>query len=490
MRILIIDDEPDSAESLLLNLEHVGYQVDWAPDAATASGLCRTHDYGVLFLDLHLPDRSGLDLLPDLQKLCPEGEIVVLTGDPSLQNAARAVNDGANFYLPKPIDVARVLPLVRRAEEDRRQRLQLNFQGLVLENVRDAVVALDLEKRVTYWNHGAEDLYGWSAPEMLGQPIDRLLGAGEDIIEGVPADGSARVRQANRLRRDGSLAPVEERVHTLRDPVGRTVGYLTLARDVTERNEVERERERLRRREHTIAVTFQQALMPEIPSQRPGLVIGQDYAPAWKDADVGGDFYDVLSLPGGRTALLVGDVSGKGLSAAVLMALISHVINAYADVDERPNEVLERTNRHLAPRIPEERFVTLFYATYDPAEHRLTYASAGHEPGIICRADGSIHLLGSTGPMLGVDPKMEFGCDEVELHAGDVLLIYTDGASEAGAPFNCLGTDRLVDLFKERCHLPVQQIIEEIREAAIAWSGGHLLDDLAMLCVRAVDNSA
>ena len=487
MRILITDDDPDSAESLKLNLEDIGYQVDVAPTAGAAMGLCVEHGYGVIFLDLGLPDRSGVELLPDLQKLNPEAEILVLTANTSIAMAAKAVNRGASMYLPKPIeDIAYVLRMVQRAEKDIQFRQQIEFQTLVLRNVQEAVVAITLDKRVSYWNRGAESLYGWTESEMIDGPIDRILPEYEDITDDIPPDGSARVTETFRKRRDGTYIEVEERVHTLRDAAGNVIGYLALARDITERKQAERKEADLVRREHTIAVTFQRALLPDVPERRPGLEIGRLYAPAWKDADVGGDFYDWLPLRDKGTALVLGDVSGKGLSAGVLMSLIRNVISAYADEDERPHTVLHRTNEHLAKpgRIPDERFVTVFYATFNPADYQIAYGSAGHEPAIVLHKDGSVDLLRPTGPMIGLDSGMEFSCEEYSFLPGDLMLIYTDGATEAGSPDNFLGTEGLIALLKEHQHLPVDRLVERLHQAILEHSGGFSQDDLAMLCLR------
>lgn len=490
MRILIVDDEADSAESLGSTLELYEFKVDLAPTAAVAEQMCLENEYGLVFLDLGLPDRDGLELLPMFRTRCPDADIFILTGNTSLDAAVRAVNDGASLYLLKPINPSAVVTIVKRANDDRERRQQIKFQSLVLDNVQESVAAVDLDGNVIYWNHGAEALYGWSQAEMMGQPIRLMFPPGQhdqaDLSRDLPGDGTPRVQETQRTCKDGHVVEVEERTHTLRDPAGKHIGYLALSRDIAERKTAERKIENALQLEHQNAVRLQQALLPkELPQHRPGLEIGRRYAPAWSEADVGGDFYDVLPLSGGRTAVVLGDVSGKGLDAGILMGRIRHVLNAYADEDDRPRHVLERTNRHLVSKMPEERFVTLFFATYDPTNQCLRYASAGHEPAILRRSDGSIELLNDTGPMVGVDVSLGFGCELTHFRPGDLLLIYTDGASEAGGPNHFLGTEGLVELIRKFAHLPVERLLDELQDAIVAQYSGHAQDDLALLCLRA-----
>ncbi|HET6386631.1 MAG TPA: SpoIIE family protein phosphatase [Armatimonadota bacterium] len=488
MRILIVDDDPDAAESLADNLEIERYQVDVAGTGAAARRLCDENPYNIIFLDLTLPDCSGLDLLPDIQKLLPDADVLVFSANTSLDVAVQAVNQGAVQYLLKGagVDVPSVLRMVQRLGRQQEQRHQVEFQSLMLDNVRESVIATDLDGRITYWNHGAQNLYGWSREEMTGESIERLFADGDELVEDSPAEEGPRVVETVRRRKDGAFVEVEERLHWIRAKMGERIGWLRLSLDITERKESLRRLQEFANRERNIAVEFQKALLPEVPASRPGLEIARFYAPAWHDADVGGDFYAVFSVAANSTAMLLGDVSGKGLSAGVLMSHIRHVINAYAFEDERPREVLLRTNSHLAPIIPEERFVTVFYATFNPLTQVLSYASAGHEPAILRRADGSVELLEATGPMIGLDQTLEFFGKETPFKTGDLLLIYTDGASEAGGYEGFLGTDGLTEMVQNMAHLSVDTILNQIHDAVLNRCGGHLKDDLAMLCLRAV----
>ena len=177
-------------------------------------------------------------------------------------------------------------------------------------------------------------------------------------------------------------------------------------------------------REHRVADMLQAAFLPDIPDHLFGLDLAKAYSPGLREAQVGGDLYDAFPLPDGRVALVIADVSGKGLGAAVQTATVKYSLRAFAAEAAAPGLVLRRLNRTLRQEASGlgEHFVTLFYAVYDPATGRLTYASAGHEAQLIKRAAGGTALLPANGPILGITDHI-YEQDVDYLYPGDSLVL-------------------------------------------------------------------
>jgi serine phosphatase RsbU (regulator of sigma subunit)/predicted ester cyclase len=190
-----------------------------------------------------------------------------------------------------------------------------------------------------------------------------------------------------------------------------------------------RERERVEQ-ELEVAQRIQQASLPKVVPELEGWKITPYYQPA---REVGGDFYDFLELPNGHVGLVVGDATGKGVPAALMMSTTCGMLRAVALSLNSPGEVLERVNEALSVRIPSNMFVTCFYAILDPESGRLRYANAGHDLPCL-RQGGGAEELRASGMPLGLMPGMSYEEKEAALEAGDSTLFYSDGLVEAHNP--------------------------------------------------------
>jgi serine phosphatase RsbU (regulator of sigma subunit) len=192
-----------------------------------------------------------------------------------------------------------------------------------------------------------------------------------------------------------------------------------------------------RQRELEEARVIQAGLLPaELP-----VLPGFDLAAYWQPArEVAGDLYDVFPV-GERFALCIADVTGKGMPAALLMSSLQATLRGAASLGLAPGPLIERVNRTMSTQMAAGRFATLFYAVLDPARHVLRYVNAGHNPPMLLRAGGTCETLGIGGLLIGVFPEARYEEADVTLHAGDRLLLYTDGITEAQ---NAAG-----DLFEE-----------------------------------------
>ncbi len=249
-------------------------------------------------------------------------------------------------------------------------------------------------------------------------------------------------------------------------------------------------REKLNR-EIEIAREVQERLFP----QRLPEIAGLDYFGRCRTAlGVGGDYYDFLALPDGKLGVALGDVSGKGIAAALTMASLQASLRA--DAMRAGNDIaglITRVNQMLYDASTEDRYATLFYAQYDPATRRLSYVNAGHCPPILLRnpaKNGSVERLDQAGgTVVGLLKDCAYEQSEASLAPGDLLVIYTDGFSEAMNPdLTEWGEERLIESIVGCVGLPAQGGIARIMEAADAFAAGApQSDDMTLVVLRVID---
>jgi len=242
-----------------------------------------------------------------------------------------------------------------------------------------------------------------------------------------------------------------------------------------------RERERIEQ-ELLVARRIQQASLPkEVPTLE-GWQITPFYQPA---REVGGDFYDFHLLFEGKLGLAVGDATGKGVPAALVMSTTCGMLRLAAQSYSSPGEMLQRVNEALFPNIPPNMFVTCFYAILDPNSGSLTYANAGHDLPYLHR-DGEAEELRATGMPLGLMPEMEYEEKETILEAGDSAVLYSDGLVEAHAPEGeMFGFPRLRALIAEHAEeeRPLGDfLLEELY--SFVGEGWEQEDDITLLTLR------
>ena len=206
-------------------------------------------------------------------------------------------------------------------------------------------------------------------------------------------------------------------------------GVLVFATDVTDHAEAAERLRASERRQRETAVTLQRSLLPQELEQPDDLRIAATYHPGGTEAAVGGDWYDVITLGGGRTALVIGDVMGRGVRAAAVMGQLRTAVRAYARLDLPPHEVLQLLDG-LATEIDANQIATCVYAIHDPNEGRLVYASAGHLPILVRDESGTVQRTDEpTGPPLGTGGWMH-SSGSIALGPGSTAVLYTDGLVE------------------------------------------------------------
>jgi len=237
------------------------------------------------------------------------------------------------------------------------------------------------------------------------------------------------------------------------------------------------------RDELQVARELQNDLLPRIVPDLPGYHISHSYRTA---NEVGGDYYDFSVLENGRLAVMVGDASGHGMAAGLLMAIANATLGLAVDLDPSPPAVLRLLNRTLCRTGGTREFMSIFYALLDPHTGSMEYACAGHPFPLLRRHDGSIEELGLGGLPLGVRRDLEFSSSQVWLDPGDTLVLYSDGLPEAvdlhGQTF---GYERLHQLVAES--LAPHAIHERVLSAFDAHRGDHPLEDDFSLVVLGRD---
>ncbi|MCW3062666.1 MAG: histidine kinase [Capsulimonas sp.] len=236
-------------------------------------------------------------------------------------------------------------------------------------------------------------------------------------------------------------------------------------------------------RERNIANNLQNALNPAAPSSAPGLDVADFHRAALDEASVGGDFYDVFTLKDGVTALVLGDVSGKGLAAAAQVATVRNMLRTVLYLHEDLAQAVSILNDLVVAHDLLRGFVTLFVGCFDAADRTLTYVSCGHEPGILqCAEGGPVHMLPATAPVLGIGSGAPFHAERRALSPGDRFLVYTDGLSEAGPDrTSLLGSEGLASILKREIDPSASALMARIMEGVHAWAGGELRDDACLL---------
>jgi serine phosphatase RsbU (regulator of sigma subunit)/anti-sigma regulatory factor (Ser/Thr protein kinase) len=205
-----------------------------------------------------------------------------------------------------------------------------------------------------------------------------------------------------------------------------------------------RTRERLEQ-ELRVAQLIQQNFLPKELPRVPGWQVSAHYRPA---RAVGGDFYDFIQLEEGRLGLVIGDVTDKGVPAALVMAATRSVLRSWAQRVFSPSEVLQRVNEHLTPDIPANMFVTCLYGVLDPATGHLRFANAGHNLPYVHTNEGAVEFR-ATGMPLGLMAEMTYEEHEATVNTGETILLYSDGLVEAHSPEReMFGFPRLLDLVK------------------------------------------
>jgi phosphoserine phosphatase RsbU/P len=242
------------------------------------------------------------------------------------------------------------------------------------------------------------------------------------------------------------------------------------------------ERERLER-ELALASEIQQRFQPTAPPVVGGYELQGISFPCY---EIGGDYYDFIEREDGRLVIALGDVSGKGTAAALLMSSLHAAVHAQSGSHDSLVETISAVNKYLADNIPANRFVTLFYAELDPESGSLAFLNAGHNPPLIVHSAGTVEQLASGGLPLGIKRDADYREGRTQLHHGDVLVIYSDGVTEAVSPTGEeFGPTRLYEVVSRNIEASASGIRDRIESSLTKFSQGtSAADDITLVIVK------
>lgn len=403
---------------------------------------------------LERPDQAGVPLRRGLQSLPPSGaarQFVISAGDDALWQV------DASLFKPLGWTIAAAVP---RSDLTAPAKQLINRQALVFGLTLLAALAV-----------------AWVVAARMARPLDQLT------------------RYARQLPEQDLTAPPQVPAHIAslparhRDEVGRLAESF-LFMDAKLRENVARLMSETTARERfeselNIARDIQLGLLPvPLPPEAGNIV--ELHAAMLPAKEVGGDLYDYFMLPDGRLCVAIGDVSDKGVPAALFMAVTRTLLRASAEDETDPALLMERVNNRLSENNPNVMFVTLFIAVLDLRSGQLDWASAGHPPPCVVGVDGSVRLLeGRSGPACGVQEGLSYRGLSTTLWPGEILFGYTDGVTEAANPAGDQYGDARLNALLARPGASVaalaDALVQDVRSFA---AGAEQFDDITLIVVR------
>jgi PAS domain S-box-containing protein len=398
----------------------------------------------------------------------PDGTFMSVSGAPLLSESG-AIRGG--------VVVFRDISDRKRAEE-RLQRL-----SSAVEQTADSVLITDQQGNIEYVNPAFEATTGYSSAEVLGRNPNILKsgvqGSGfyrdlwETILRGEPHRGTIVNRKKN-----GDLYYAEQTITAIKDRNGSITHFVSVLKDMTERRKLQEQEI-----EMELAAEIQQELLPDEMPSIPGFEVLGRNRPA---RHVGGDYFGFHQLDDERWALVLGDVSGKGAPAALLVSTLDSALRVLLDHMGVSPELLDRLNLHVFESSAAEKFITMIVAEVEPREGVLTYLNAGHNPGLWLRSDGTVEHLDPGGFPVGMFPDGEFESGRLQLGGGDLLCFYSDGITEAAAPDEEeFEIERLTDVLDRHRDRPLDEILEAVYRAVAEFADGQPQgDDQTVVLLR------
>jgi signal transduction histidine kinase/DNA-binding response OmpR family regulator/serine phosphatase RsbU (regulator of sigma subunit) len=430
VRILVADDNADMRAYLARLLTEQGWQVDTVADGAAALGAVEENPPDLLLTDVMMPDLDGFELLARLRREPATAAlpVVVLTARAGQAHSAELLNLGADDYVVKPFDAADLIARIRATVQLARVRSRHTGQLVALARTASLIAsgrALDDAVR--------------AVTEQA-----RLLLDGQRALTVLVRDGQAQLDVAAPAY---SAAPPERDTIAvpLRDRQGATLGSLTVWAQKGRRFQPEdhallepvgqmltalAEHSWQLEREQQITATLRRGLLPERLPEVEGVQLAATYLPASTDTAIGGDWYDALTLPDGRLVLIVGDVAGHDINAAVTMGQLRNAARTFIREGYPVTQVVERLN-DLATRLMPWSIATCLVAYLDPTDGTLKWCNAGHPPPVLHEPGAAPRWLdGPLSPPLGSTVRVAPVAGHRTLAPGGLLVLYTDGLVE------------------------------------------------------------
>jgi signal transduction histidine kinase/DNA-binding response OmpR family regulator/anti-sigma regulatory factor (Ser/Thr protein kinase) len=498
--VLVVDDNPDM-RAYIGGLLVKNYRVVSAADGFAALELVRNAPPDLVLTDVMMPGLGGFGLLAALRadRATLHVPVIMLSARSGDDATVEGLDAGADDYLVKPSSARELLARVRaNLELDRARRLVdelARSQGLL-----DQAEAL---AHVGSWELTLSDNSILGSAELFrilgappGQPVVGGLGQALQLVRA--EDREVLALALDQTRTEGVPLDVELQLTGRPDDVRLVRAHGVLHRgsdgepafirgsiqDITEQRAAERAvtvaaaAQEAAAREHAIAEELQRSLLPVAMFSVDPLVVATYYRAGIQGTQVGGDWYDVIKLAGGRTALVLGDVMGRGVRAAAVMGLLRATVRAYSRLNLPPETLLALLDEAVG-EINEHTIVTCVYAIHDPNAATLTYGNAGHLPPLLRLPGSPARRLSAGGPPLGTGRGVG-EVETVDFPEGAVLTLYTDGLVEHRGGDIEDEIDRLIELLN-RDSVPFEALPSEFVAALLPDDPE---DDVAVLVAR------
>ncbi|MCL4439458.1 MAG: SpoIIE family protein phosphatase [Firmicutes bacterium] len=412
---------------------------------------------------------------------------VSIDGDDELSSLAGSVNG-----MLEALERSQNELFNQRAAEEELRESEERFRRLV-ENAPLGILVLDLQGTVTTVNPSLVKILGPPSEDwvvginLLTYPPFSQSGISDSIRQCMETGGIVISEHAY-ISKGGNFVWLCIYLTPLTRAGGKITGVLLLVEDITERKKVEEEllqKDRRIQKELQLASTIQSSLFPINLPQVPGVTLA---ATAVSANEVGGDYCDLFINKYNKLGIAIGDVMGKGVPAALFVAMTYAVVRNYALETEQPSAVVNRVNRVLFPQLENaQQFITFFYALYDPQTRELVYTNAGHNPPIVYRAStGECETLEVRDYFMGGILEAEYREGKTMLNPGDVVLFYTDGLKEGrNKEKEQFGMERITQNLKVN-HIYDPASIQEIISCEFSeFLDGELpLDDVTMIVIK------
>jgi sigma-B regulation protein RsbU (phosphoserine phosphatase) len=318
-----------------------------------------------------------------------------------------------------------------------------------------------------------EKLRGTQLGPLRAECLVPIRGSNDGLLQGLAALGP-------RLSEEPYSAGDRRLLASVASQAGIAMRSISLAEKMAERMEAERRSEQ----EMEIARQVQRRLLPQYA---PVLSTLECAGKVIQTRAVGGDYYDFLDFGSGRLAIVLADISGKGMSGALLMAnLQANLRSQYALALEDPRRLLRSVNSLFYNNTENNNYATMFFAVYDNDSRNMRYINCGHNPPLLLRADGTADMLEATATVLGLFEEWDCTVVDRQLSTGEILVIYTDGISEAAASEESeeYGEERLIERVKANRQQPASGILDAIISDVLAFSQGEQADDMTLVVSR------
>jgi sigma-B regulation protein RsbU (phosphoserine phosphatase) len=522
MTDIVVLDLPEST------LRRIGARAGRIPLAASSDQpVADVVDDATLVVACPAPD--GIALAQAVHEVAPDVAVVLVADDVAEGNevrAALAITPGIGRHAScvvwdEPGTLDRIADEVERAHLRLEHRLTLEqvrgevrpfewaapdalsvYLGQLFEHAPLGILLADPDGVVRAANPCSGAVLGWQPRHALGTSLDAMF-AGDDadtaslLLRDAVASGGTSEATLTRTGPDGTTQHLEITVAPV-DPEHCDLGVFVLLRDESERIQALETAERARlaaeadaSRYAELAWTLQESLLPPDLPRIDGIDVGARYHPAGDGAEIGGDFYDIFQVSDEEWFAVMGDICGKGAGAARLTALTRYTLRAATIRTASIEQNLTELNAALVRQYDVDRArnqhrfatATLIRFRREGDDVIVRAGSGGHAPPLIGRADGTVEELPCRGLLLGVFEDAAFVAGEARLGPGDVLVLYTDGVTEARRHGEDFGEDRLRELLASCAGLPAPEVVGMVEETVLTYQSGVARDDIALLAI-------